>query len=121
MAPGPRTVVHFSARCIPADPPGPYEFWSTQSEKGEVITGRRPAGADPGERFRMLEGRPGHEALWAAAKAAVVVRPASADEVLNWLNTHPAEAPCAGKCEIGEAKLRVVKAANGSFAFVPLQ
>jgi hypothetical protein len=116
VAPGPRTVIHFSGACHPNDPPGPYDFWSVQNRQGKVITGRSPAGSDPGQRFRMTESQPGHEAFWTHVQTAVLVRPAAEEEVLSWLRSHPVEAPCAGKGQIGAREIRIVMIPGGSYA-----
>src|SRR5258708_5477735 len=116
VQPGPRTIVVFSHQCHPADPPGPYEFWAAQNQVGAVV-GRRPAGRDPGERFRTMEGATGHESLWAAARTAVLVRPATRAEVLAWLNSHLDDAPCAGECEVNGIGCRITRLPDGQFGF----
>ncbi len=119
---GPKTVVHFSDGCNPADPPGNYEFWTMKNESAALVVGRRPEGRDPGERFRMMQHQPGYEAAWANAQTATLLRPTSRRELLEWLNNvaHAADAPCAGLAEVGGTKWRVVKGANGRYDLEPI-
>jgi hypothetical protein len=79
-----------------------------------LVIGRWPAGGDPGERFRKMEGEPGYEASWVAAQTAVLVRPTSREELQGWLNDHAGDALCAGVGEIEGTKMRVVQE-NGRF------
>jgi hypothetical protein len=111
---GPRTVVTFLGNCDPADPAGDYDFWIISDGKS-AFTGRRLAGNDPGDRFRMMEGKLGYERAWAVASAAVTIAPASAEHVISWLNSHPNEAACATKCRVYSADMQVVKVSNNKY------
>jgi len=95
----PVTSVYFSGDC--EDPAGFYEFWTMQHNEGSV-TGRWPAGSDPGERFREADAR-------ALAQTAVLVRPSSAQEVEVWLNdpSHVPDAPCAQHGELNAQPIRI--------------
>jgi len=115
---GPRTVVTFLGNCDPDDPAGDYDFW-TISDGKSGLTGRRLAGNDPGDRFRMMEGKPGYETAWAIACAAVRIAPASDEHVISWLNSHPNEATCATKCRVNGADMEVVKLSNNNYELRP--
>jgi hypothetical protein len=117
VQPGPRTKVHFSANCNPADPPGAYDFWALLVENGGM-TGRWPAGGDPGDRFRQMEGLPGYEEHWQAARTAVLIRPASGAEVIKWMHAHPTDAPCAGHCVVGNKEFQIARQQTGEYALV---
>ena len=80
--------------------------------------GRRPAGADPGERFRMMEDDPRYASAWADAQTAIIVRPTSADELIAWLNKHPEDARCAGRCIVRGEPMVVVER-NGQYDLKP--
>jgi hypothetical protein len=69
----------------------------------------------------MMEGEPGYEDSWTAAKAAVLVRPTSPTELLDWLNdkSHSGDAPCAGACEVNGTRMRVVRVATGRYELIP--
>jgi hypothetical protein len=99
VQPGPLTSVFFSGDC--EDPPGFYEFWTMQNKEGS-LTGRWPAGSDPGERFRQEDAR-------ALAQTAVRLRPSSAQEVEVWLNdpSHVPDAPCAQHGELNGQQIRI--------------
>ena len=72
-----------------------------QNSEGS-LTGRWPAGSDPGERFREADAR-------AAIQTALLVRPSSAEEVEVWLNdpSHVPDAPCAQHEELDGQQIRI--------------
>ena len=72
-----------------------------QNNEGS-LTGRWPAGSDPGERFRQAD-------ALAATRTAQLVRPSSAQEVEVWLNdpSHVPDAPCAQHGELDGQPIRI--------------
>lgn len=70
---------------------GDFEFWTIFRDRYSYAV-RCRAGADPGERFRIMEGEEGYERHWEIAATAKGIRPATQDEVDNWLETHPDDA-----------------------------
>jgi hypothetical protein len=118
VQPGLRTVVTFEGNCDPKDPAGDYDFWIISDGKSGY-TGRRLSGNDPGDRFRAMEGQPGYEAAWATARAAVRIAPASAKQVISWLNSHPTEAACAKTCRIDGGDFDVFKVSDNNYELRP--
>ena len=94
IQPGPKTILVFSEG-------GAFEFWTLAMSGFGQQTGRCPVGADPGERWRRMQGMKGYEKYYESAKAfAVFLRPASAPEVEQWLAQHPNEAGRLVSCEV---------------------
>jgi hypothetical protein len=91
---GPLTKVYFCGHCEWWDPAGFYDFWTIENDKKKV-TGRWPAGGDPGDRFRKMENDPDYKSAWPVLQTAVRVRPSLLKEVQKWLHGHPGDAPCA--------------------------
>ncbi|MCH9016031.1 MAG: hypothetical protein IH877_10140 [Gemmatimonadetes bacterium] len=91
---------------------GAWEFWTVFND-GSRSTARCRPGSDPGERFRRMEGSPGYETHWEIAATSKGVRPATQNEVIEWLNAHLEDAKFAEYCQIGSKNMRVVETANG--------
>jgi len=108
---GDRSVVHFREG-ENNENPGAWEFWTVVSDSGSV-TGRCRPGSDPGERFRRMEGDADYEDAWVIAASAKLVRPATQEKVLGWLNSHEKDARFAESCQIASRKLRVVETEGG--------
>ena len=94
---------------------GRWEFWTVFNDESRC-TARWPAGGDPGERFRSMEGSRGYEESWQTASTSKGIRPATKDEVIDWLNAHPEDSLFAELCQIGSKVMRIVKTAQG-FSF----
>ena len=92
---------------------GVYEFWTAFNNTEKPITGRSPQGDDPGERFRRMKGVRGYEKYWEVAASAKAIRPATQEEVLNWLRTHGDDALFAESCKIGDKTLKVMRTIDG--------
>jgi hypothetical protein len=95
VQPGPLTRLYFSHDCEERDPAGYYHFWTMKNEEKKLRPGRCFHDKDPGWRFRETEYRPNEQEVWAEAQTAIFVRPSSLQEVEDWLNGHPGDAPCA--------------------------
>jgi hypothetical protein len=92
--------------------PGPWEFWTVVGVSSSV-TGRCRPGSDPGERFRRMEGQEDYEDAWEIAVSATLVRPATEEKILGWLNSHETDAVFAESCSIGSETFRVVRNPSG--------
>jgi hypothetical protein len=106
------SVVNFQEDAENGNPAGPWEFWTVVGAS-DSVTGRCRPGCDPGERFRKMEGQEGYEDAWEIATSARLVRPASEEKILGWLNSHESDARSAVSCQIGSRTLRVVKTEDG--------
>lgn len=116
IEPGPTIVINFSAGHEGTAGAGSYAFWaSVVSPLGDCV--RWPAGKDPGERFRIMQGAPGYEAAWERSRRAKRIRPAMREEVELWLNSHLEDARHATTGELGGAKVRVVSE-GGRYRFI---
>ena len=72
---------------------GVWEFWTIVGPERGGDIGRCREGADPGERWRRMEGAKGYEKLYAwAISAAQYMRASSAAEVEVWLNKNQKDA-----------------------------
>ena len=80
--------------------PKSFEFWTLVGQ-GWRDTARQNAGNDPGERWRRMVGEPGYEKSVELSKFARHLRPATAEEVESWLNTHLDDARHLRSCVIG--------------------
>jgi len=112
IEPGELITVHFSAGHGGVAEAGAWEFWTAYKQK-RGVTARCRQGADPGERFRRMEGREAYKKYWEIAAAAEGIRPATQREVIKWLNTHPYDAQFATYCQIGSKNMSVVRTADG--------
>jgi len=56
---------------------------------------------------------PGYEKYLKVAATAIAIRPATQNEVLNWLRTHGEDALFAESCTIGDKTMKVVRTING--------
>jgi hypothetical protein len=106
------SIVHFRDDAQYDGLAGPWEFWTVIGESRSV-TGRCRPGSDPGERFRRMQGQEGYDDAWEIAAAARLVRPATEEKILGWLNSHPGDARFAETCRIGSRSQRVVKTEDG--------
>ena len=112
IQPGPRTTLVFSQD-------GAFEFWTLAMSGFGQQTGRCPAGSDPGERWRRMEGVKGYEKYFESARAfAVFLRPASAGEVRHWLEQHPQDAQSLESCEVAGKQMKWVNR-NGRLQLEP--
>ena len=90
---GRKTLVRFSGGKGGPDEAGVWEFWTVVGPERGGDIGRCRDGADPGERWRRMDGVKGYEKLYAwATTAAQYMRPASAAEVEVWLNKNQKDA-----------------------------
>ena len=90
---GRKTLVRFSGGKGGPEEAGEWEFWTVVGPERGGDIGRCRAGADPGERWRRMEGAMGYEKLYAwASSAAQYMRPASVAEVEVWLNKNQKDA-----------------------------
>ena len=68
----------------------------------------------------MMENEKGYERAWEVARAATGIRPATRQEVIKWLKSHPEDARFAGVCQIGSQTMRIVRTNNDiQFEVVP--
>jgi len=100
-------AVTFAAGRGGAREAGEWEFWTAVAPKLGTTTARCRAAADPGERFRKMQGAPGYEKAWEVASEAHAIRPATLDETLAWLNSHWADAQYARTCRLGNSPLHM--------------
>ena len=91
---------------------GPWEFWTVVGTSASV-TGRCKPGTDPGERFRRMEAQEDYEDAWEITISAPLIRPATEEKVLGWLNSHEHDACFAESCRIGERLFRVIRTDDG--------
>lgn len=117
IEPGPKTIIKFSGGRGGPREAGYYEFWAATGPAGKNVA-RCLLGADPGDRFRRMEGTAGYESGWVIARAADRLRPAAASELERWLNTHPDDARYAESGEVSGKKVRVANE-NGRYRVVP--
>jgi hypothetical protein len=89
---GPRTIINFWVARGGAEEAGPREFWTAEGLAKGSIACCRP-NVDPGEPFRRAEMLPADHAGWETARHATRLRPATAREVVAWLNAHPEDRP----------------------------
>ena len=109
VEPGRLVTVQFSAgRGGPAEA-GVWEFWTIVNDEA-ASTARCREGHDPGERFRRMEGVQGYERHWQVAATSKAIRPATLEEVTNWLNGHAADAQFVEACRIDGKDVKVVNA-----------
>jgi len=106
-------TVSFSAGRVGESEAGTWEFWIVFNNTDQAFTARCRQGADPGERFRRMEGEEGYETAWKVAATATGIRPATRREVKVWLNAHHEDAQFAESCQVGGTNMRVVKTADG--------
>jgi hypothetical protein len=93
VKPGPRYVVEFDGGPNRGDA-GRKEFWVLERAGKKSLIGRSPLGEDAGYKFRQVESDgPG------LTKFGTLIRPATADEVRQWLDGHPEDSPHAVVCE----------------------
>ena len=119
IEPGQPIAIRFSGGRQGKSEAGVYEFWTIFNNTDKPVTGRSLQGTDPGERFRRMQGARGYEQYWKVAATAIAIRPATQEEVLNWLQTHGDDALFAESCKIGEKTLKVSRTIDG-FGFYNL-
>jgi hypothetical protein len=115
---GDMITVSFSGGAGGSSEAGDYEFWTVFSKIG-IDTARCRPGADPGERWRKMEGssEPAYVKGWEIARTADVIRPANQARVIKWLTGHDdSDAPFAGDCTVGDRAMRVVRE-DGTYRF----
>lgn len=109
---GPKTTLVFTEA-------GAFELWTLAMTGFGQQTGRCPAGTDPGERWRRMEGVKGYEKYFESARAfAVFLRPASGSEVRHWLEQHPKDAQSLESCEVAGKQMKLVSR-NGRLELEP--
>jgi hypothetical protein len=114
---GPKTIIRFSGGRGGPSEAGEWEFWAAICPEGKAVA-RCRLDADPGERFRRMEGTPGYERSWAIARAADRLRPATAGELGRWLDRHPGDALHAETGEVRGEKIRVENE-RGRYRVIP--
>jgi hypothetical protein len=119
IEPGEVITVTFSGGRGGKSEAGAWDFWVAFNDS-EGYVARWPRGSDPGERFRMMEGKRGYERAWQVASTAKGLRPAKEREVIGWLNSHKKDAVFAEEAHIDGRTLKVVKTPSG-FAFKSVQ
>jgi hypothetical protein len=98
---GAKTIVRFSGGNGGPAEAGDWEFWTVVGPERGGDIGRCRAGADPGERWRRMEGAKGYEKLYAwASTSAQYMRPASVAEVEVWLNKNQKDARFAEAAQV---------------------
>ncbi len=105
------TLQFSSGRCGKPEA-GAWEFWTVFNEQSRSTARCRP-GRDPGERFRKMEGLGRYEEHWNIAATAKAIRPATQDEVISWLNSHPEDAKFAQSCQVGPKNMTVLSTEDG--------
>jgi hypothetical protein len=103
---GPRSVVTFSAGRAGPQEAGDWEFWTAVRGTDRYVI-RCRAGADPGERFRQMEGVPAYQGPWEIGSRAQYLQPALLDEVQLWLDTRAEDAVHVRRADIGGRTLEV--------------
>jgi len=84
---GPRTIINFWVAKAGIEEAGPREVWTAEGPIKGSIACCGP-NVDPGEPFRRAEMLPADHTRWETALHATRLRPATAREVVAWLNAH---------------------------------
>lgn len=109
IRPGKKTVMSFTGGKGGPEEAGLWELWTLIAPPWKDRA-RIRADQDPGERWRRMEGTPGYEHSWEIAKKVEYLRPASAKDVVDWLNSHLKDAEFADWCEIDGQRFKVTPA-----------
>lgn len=91
---GPKTIINLWIDRGDTEEYGSWEFWTAENPTKGSTACCRP-GVDPGKTFRRAEMLASDRAGWEIARHAARVRPATAREVVVWLNAHPHHSPAA--------------------------
>ena len=92
IVPGVLTTVYFSGGQSGEVEAGWWEFWIVFNEQHSGFVARCLRGDDPGNRFRIMQGKKGYEESWKVASTATGIRPAKQHEIMKWLKEHPQDA-----------------------------
>jgi len=115
---GPKTIINFWVVSGSTEEYGPWEFW-TAEVTAKSATGCCRPGADPGEPFRRAEMLTSDRAGWEIARRAARVRPATAREVMIWLNAHRDFSPATMPHQIRGKDVRI-DGQHGNYSIIEL-
>jgi hypothetical protein len=89
IEPGEPTAVPFSRGALGEHEAGLVPVLGCFNDDGKGVIARCRPGADPGERFRIMEGDPVYAEHWPIVATSISVRPAKKEEVDVWRKSHP--------------------------------
>jgi len=116
IEPGEPSTIIFSGGRNGESDRGVWEFWTAAADGPNGAVTRCHVDSDPGERFRQMETGPKAERDLhvAVVSKAKLVRPASAKDVVNWLEVevHREDALCAGSGRISAKAVRVIRTSD---------